>query len=467
LKDAHFAPAAKFRSVFLRFFILWMNRAKSSKKAFKRSLPEYFFRFLRVVSYPQSVNKKQLSKPWKIDRMIVIKSKTKYLSCKGETEACDGIFIFRMHKWKKVVLLIIGLLAIISFNLAPAAQAQSQIGIKIVPAVLGGDGPFLVKPGEVLSRELRVTNKSGQELEMYAYLRDFRAADEKGSPELIVPGTESGNYISSWINITSEAIKFAPGEEVAVPFTISVPDNVGPGGYYGAIVFGTQAPKTKPGEAEKGAAVGIAQQATSLILLRVEGETDERADIREFKTDKGVYSAPFEVKFLTKVENLGNVHIQPAGLIEVKNMFGRKVASLMVNDDRNNVLPKSLRSYESVWAENFGFGKYEASLALSYGLSADKGGEGRKSMTMVRYFWVLPMKMVISFLLSLTVTIALFVFMLKMYKKRAIKEAMERMGGGHRASHSRHSPTNSYFSTFFLLLAVTAVVMSIIYFLLF
>ncbi len=381
--------------------------------------------------------------------------------------ACDRILIFCMHKWKKAALLVIGLTAIISFNLAPTAQAQSQIGIKIVPAVLGGDGPFLVKPGDFISRELRVTNKSGQELEMYAYLRDFRAADEKGSPELIVPGTESGNYISSWINITSEPIKFAPGEEISVPFTISVPDNVGPGGYYGAIVFGTQAPKTKPGEAEKGAAVGIAQQATSLILLRVEGETDERADIREFKTDKGVYSAPFKVDFTTKIENLGNVHIQPAGLIEIKNMFGKKVASLMVNEDRNNVLPNSNREYKNSWEENFGFGKYEASLALSYGLSADKGGEGRKSMTMVRYFWVLPMKMVATFVLSVALVVILFVFILKMYKRRAIKEAIERMGGGHRASHSRHSKSGGYFSTFFLLLAIAAVIMSIMYFLLF
>jgi len=374
-----------------------------------------------------------------------------------------------MSKWKKVVLLVFCLLAVCSLNQASGASAQSQpgqVGIKIIPAVLGGEGPFLVKPGEVIVQELRVTNKSDRDLEMYAYLRDFKAADEKGSPELIVPGTESGNYMSSWIDITGEAISFGAGEEVKIPYTIRVPENVGPGGYYGAIVFGTKAPKTRPGEEEKGAAIGVAQQATSLILLRVEGKTDERADIREFKTDKGVYSAPFEVDFSTKVDNLGNVHVQPVGLIEIKNMFGKKVASLMVNEDRNNVLPKSSRTFLNSWKENFGFGKYEASLALSYGLPADLGGDGRKSMTMVRYFWVLPMKMVVSFVLSLSITIILFVLMLKMYKRRAIKEAMERMGGGRRASYSSRS-SRGYFSTFFVLLAATALIMSIVYFLLF
>jgi hypothetical protein len=370
-----------------------------------------------------------------------------------------------MRKLKKVVLFAFGLATICSLNFAPAASAQeAQIGIKIVPAIVED----LVKPGEIISRELRVTNKSGKELEMFAYLRDFKAADEYGKAELIVPGTESGNYISSWIKISDQGVKFAPGEERVIPYTIEMPADVGPGGYYGAIVFGTQAPRTRAGEAEKGAAIGIAQQATSLIFLQVEGKSDERADIREFKTDKGLYSTPFNVKFTTKIENFGNVHVRPAGVIEVKNTItGKKVASLMVNEDRHNVLPKSARIFENFWKENFGFGKYEASLALSYGTPADKGGDGRKTVTMVREFWILPMKMVMSFVLSLIVTIGLFVFFLKMYKKRAIKEAMEKMGGSRRAVHASVSPVKNYFSTFSILLLAVIVIMMMFYFVLF
>lgn len=369
-----------------------------------------------------------------------------------------------MRKSKKIVLFVIGLAALFSFNLAPSASAQqSEIGIRIAPSIIDD----LVKPGEVINKELKVTNKSGKELDMYAYLRDFKAADEYGKADLIIPGTETGNYISSWIEISGEPIKFAPGEEKTIPFTIRIPENTGPGGYYGAVVFGTQAPKTRPGEAEKGAAIGVAQQATSLILLQIEGKADERADIREFKTDKSVYSTPFEVKLLTKVENLGNVHVRPAGTIEIKNMFGKKVAALSVNDDRHNVLPKSSRIFENIWKENFGFGKYEATLALSYGTVAEKGGEGRKTITMVRDFWILPTKIIVSFALSLLITIGLFVLFLKMYKRRAIKEAMEKMGGVRRVSAASYSPIKNYFSTFFILLGAVAAVMVIIYFILF
>ncbi len=372
-----------------------------------------------------------------------------------------------MHKMKKMLSLVVFLMVFGSLQVgSPAAAQTSAVGIKIVPAVLGGDGPMLVKPGDVLNEELAVTNKSELELDMYAYLRDFKAADEKGSPELIVPGSESGNYISSWLEITSEPIKFLPGQEIKIPYTIRVPENVGPGGYYGAIVFGTQAPKTKPGEAEKGAAIGVAQQATALILLRVEGKTDERADIREFKTDKSIYSTPFDVKFISKIENMGNVHVQPVGMIEIKNMFDKKVASLMVNEDRNNVLPKSSRSYENNWKENFGFGKYQALLTMSYGLSANKGGDGRKSVTMTHYFWVLPAKMITFSIVGILTFIGLMLLTLKIYKRRAIREAMERMGTGRRLSSGKRS-SGGYFSTFFVLLAIAAVIMSILYFVLF
>lgn len=371
-----------------------------------------------------------------------------------------------MWKLKKVVLFVFGLVAICSLNPAPVAKAQDrgQIGIKIVPAIVED----LVKPGEIINRELRVTNKSDKELEMFAYLRDFKAADEYGKAELIVPGTETGNYISSWIKISDQGVKFAPGEEKVIPYTIEMPANVGPGGYYGAVVFGTQAPRTRAGDAEKGAAIGIAQQATSLIFLQIEGKADERADIREFKTDKGLYSTPFNVKFITKIENFGNVHVRPAGVIEIKNTItNKKVASLTVNDDRHNVLPKSARIFENFWSDNFGFGKYEASLALSYGTPADKGGDGRKTVTMVREFWILPLKWVLSFALSILATVGLFVFFLRMYKKRAIKEAMEKMGGSRRSVHASASPTQNYFSTFFLLLGAVIGIMVIFYFILF
>lgn len=348
-------------------------------------------------------------------------------------------------------------------------SAPGETTIKVTPSIL----EKMVKPGDVYSGQTKVANNSVQEITLYAYLKDFKAAaeDESGRAELIVPGTETGNYISSWINISTEGIVLGPGEERAVPYTINIPSNVGPGGYYGAIVFGTQAPKLKPGEADTGAAIGIAQQAASLVLLQVEGIADERADIREFKTDKQFYSTPFDVKFTTKISNLGNVHVKPRGVIEIKDMLGKNVTTLAVNEDGGNILPKSSRTFLNNWKDRFGFGKYEASLALSYGTPADQGGEGRKTLTMFWYFWVLPAKIIISVISSLLVLVVLFFVFLRHYRKAAISKAMEQMGvkGGTMPLKKKKIWTreNEYVLTFSILAGIALAVLAILYFLLF
>jgi hypothetical protein len=377
-------------------------------------------------------------------------------------------FVFQFMK-NKIYLAVSGLIALaVLFPFFYSQAASNDITIKVAPSIL----EELVKPGDVLSAHVTLTNLSGQPVTFYAYLKDFKAAadDETGKAQLLSPGSEEGNYISSWVNISSDGINLAPGQGQDVPFIINVPDNVGPGGYYGAVVFGTEAPRVKPGEADKGASIGIAEQAASLVLLQIAGQADERADVREFKTDKVFYATPFSVNFSTKIQNLGNVHVKPMGVIEITNMMGRKVTTITVNDKGGNILPKSSRIFTNSWNDSFGFGRYQASLALSYGTPADSGGEGRKTLTMFWYFWIFPVKILVSAGISLLVLIALFIVFLRVYQKMAIKSAMERMGvrEGH-ALNKKKTPRarNEFVLTFSILAGIVLAVIIILYFILF
>ncbi len=346
--------------------------------------------------------------------------------------------------------------------------ADNEITIKVTPSIL----EQMVKPGDIFSSQIAITNESQQEITFYPYLKDFKAAaeDESGQAQLIAPGSETGNYISSWINISPDGIDLLPGQEQQIPFTINIPTNAGPGGYYGAIVFGTTAPKAKPGEADKGAEIGVAEQAASLILLQIAGIADERAEIREFKTDKTFYNTPFTVNFSARIQNLGNVHVKPMGVIEITNMLGRKVATLPVNDKGGNVLPKSTRLFTAVWQDSLGFGRYQAALVLSYGTPADLGGEGRKTLTMFWYFWILPVKILISAGASLLILIILFLIFLRVYRRMAIKSAMTRMGmRGGQVLKKQKTPRekNEFLLTFLILGGIAAAVIVILYFILF
>jgi len=309
------------------------------------------------------------------------------------------------------------------FLLFSAANVFAQTGIKASPLRI----EELVEPGQVLTKSVKITNISNSPNIFYVYLMDFKARGEGGEAMLFPAGSEDGPFLASWIDAPKEGINFAPGEEKQIPITFRVPEETGPGGYYGAIVFGPQPPKVDP---EEGAIVALTHQVGVLTLFHVLGDVIEEARIRQFATDKGFYSTPFEVNFLTRVENLSNVHIKPIGVIEIKNTFGRQVAAIPVNQAGANVLPNSIRRFENSWQEESGFGRYTASLVLNFGTPAHQGGMGVKTISAQRSFWIIPWKIVIPIFLILIFIAALFVLFLKVYKGKAIKKALREAGLG-------------------------------------
>ena len=302
---------------------------------------------------------------------------------------------------------------------APAVLAQVT-GVQISPLRIEES----VDPGEVLREEIKVTNLSDSTTTFYIYLMDFKAKGEGGQAQLLPSGSEEGRFMSSWIKATSTGIVFMPGEKKKIPISIEVPEDIGPGGYYGAMALGTVPPKIEAG----GVAIAVGQQAGILTLLRVSGDVVEDALIREFSADKDFYSTPFKVNFVTRVQNLGNVHIKPHGLIEITNMLGRKVTTLRINDAGTNVLPDSIRRFENSWEGDFGFGRYTATLSLSFGTFAYEGGEGRQTLYAQRSFWIIPWRMIVPIVLGFIFFGALFALFLKLYKDRAVEKTLREAG---------------------------------------
>jgi hypothetical protein len=332
-----------------------------------------------------------------------------------------------MLKKNSLCLALIIAAIIVIFGQSNLASAQSA-GIKISPVKIED----VVEPGQTVSQAVKVTNESASNQVFYVYLRDFKAEGESGSAKLIAPGTEEGYYLSSWLDITSQGIEFAPNEEKVIPFQVHVPDGTGPGGYFGAILFGTEPPKLNQNSEDKGAGMSVAHQTACLVLLRVKGDVNETAQIREFNTNKDFFSTPFSVDFMIRIENEGNVHIKPYGVINIINMFGKEVAAVPVNDGGGNILPNSIRRFSDIkWEGKNAFGKYTAKLALTYGTPVDKGGQGQDSLTSAKDFWIIPWRYIIPALLGLIVSLGVFYLLLRVYRNKAVRKAMQQAGLSH------------------------------------
>ena len=321
-----------------------------------------------------------------------------------------------------------------------------------------------VQPGETITSFITITNVSGQTNTFYGEVRDFVPRGEGGEARLIFDeDSKMQNSLSDWVSLPTDEVRMGPGERREIPISFEVPEDASPGGYYGAIVFGPDSGEVEEGE---GAVVSLARQVGVLALFQVEGEVDETARIREFRTDQSIYNAPFNVEFVTRLENLGNVHIKPIGSIKVENIFGQEVATKQVNPPGGNVLPETIRRFENSWEDEFGFGRYDATLSLSFGTPPDQGGAGIQTAVMTTGFWILPVRLIAGIIIGLILIGSILIFLFIQQKEKAVKRAIEETGGDPKAIRKNDSSQKIFILIVVIIITLVLLITGTIIFLL-
>ena len=268
-------------------------------------------------------------------------------------------------------------------------------------------------PGESQNGILKIYNETAEPLYLTPNIEAFAAGDETGTP-VYLTGREKTDYLG-WFKLSKDFLLLPSKQGLVVPFAVTVPLDAVPGGYYAVIFW-----QTAPQAAKENPAVGISSQVGTLVFLKVKGEVVESGNLAEFKTvSESKYLFSFPVNFLVRFANTGNVHLKPEGNITLKNWLGQ-TEILPVNADKKNVLPGSIRRFETLWGgsfagnfwqkyfsalkneiDHFTFGKYTATLNLTYGLVP------QQTVTAQLDFWFIPVNLLITSVFGLVVLIIL------------------------------------------------------------
>lgn len=231
-------------------------------------------------------------------------------------------------------------------------------------------------PGQTLRGEMEILNEQQEQKTFFSSFENFEPSGDTGSPRFV---GDTGN-LSKWLK-TTDRIDIASNERQIVPFTITIPADAEPGGYFSAIFWGSQDPKDQlAGEVAIGGKLGV------LILLRVAGDIHEEAGLSEFSTVDGkkiLTAVPVALSY--RFTNKGGDRVVPLGDIVIKNTLGMKVDTLKANESEGNVLPNSSRKFQLVWEKdapkdmigflanakaqfsNFHFGFYRAQAEIVWG----------------------------------------------------------------------------------------------------
>lgn len=320
-----------------------------------------------------------------------------------------------------VMIAVSSLGGIASYSKAYAAQTATVGGnaLKISPV----RDDIVMNPGTSKTIDVFITNLTSVPASLHGVANDFTSGGtENGQPAIILdenqaaPSHSLKQYVAPIGNFT-----LAPGAQKDVKVVITVPKGAVGGGYYGAIRFYPQQPAGDK-------SLNLAASVGSLILLKVNGVIDEKLSVASFDIRRGDNSAFFFTgsKGLTNVvrfQNTGNIQLEPFGKLQLKR-FGKTVAEFEVNtnDPKSNVLPDSIRRFDTPLTGVGSFGKFTLTGNFGYGSTG-------QLLTAKATFYVVPVAYVAIVFVIVAFLILSIIFlprMIRSYNRRIVRRASRR-----------------------------------------
>lgn len=249
---------------------------------------------------------------------------------------------------------------------------------------------LVIKPGETLQKNVKMTNTSDTELILGVTVVDFIVTDDIGTP-IKVEQEASGRFLASpWFTLTTDELVIPPRETAQITALITAPVDALPGGHYAGIYF-----ESKDRRGASQTVSYTTAQVGSLFALTVEGDINYDALVKDFSTKTTLYEfGPIDMDVV--IENQSDTHITPVTTITITNMFGQTVGSLKL--DSLNIFPFAERQQTATWDQVWGLGQYEATVMVSYG----PGLTTSRTLS----FWILPYRLIAAILIILLVLIA-------------------------------------------------------------
>jgi len=331
-----------------------------------------------------------------------------------------------MKKFRSIFIAVLGTAITLFTGLSPALAATSSSvkantgaqqngqALEIAPPLI----TLTVNPGQTLVTQISIRDVSSGPLFVTGTVNDFEAAGEDGTPKILLNNNASTTpySIKGWI-ASLPSLTLQPHEIHNLPITIKVPANASPGGHYGVIRFSGTPPELHD--------TGVSLQASlgSLVLVTVRGNIKHELSVQKFSVTKNgkkqlVYESP-PLSVDTVIKNTGNVHEQPNGLVTIKDLLGKTIGSVNVNQPPKNVLPSSSRKFsepldKTVYGNSHLFGYYRAYMNLKY-------ADG-KTLVATTSFWVIPYKGVAIVIVLLVAIFFLLRYLLRRHDQRVMQQ---------------------------------------------
>ncbi|MDB5160387.1 MAG: exported protein of unknown function [Candidatus Saccharibacteria bacterium] len=237
-----------------------------------------------------------------------------------------------VHRFRRFIPVFIIGLAIATIGHTTVHAQTPTPGTKAI-TVTPASTDVAINPGSSVARSVDIINGGDGSFKVTLSTSPYHVSGEDYDPKFTqIPGTVDP---SEWIHLSTTSTTVNGSDTLTVPYTIDVPQNTAPGGYY-AVLFA----ETSSDNAQSG--VVSHNRVGSILYITVNGD---------IKSGGNVTGDPLPIIHFVgaipiglKVSNSGGTHFITTASYSVTDMTGKEV--LKASFDRY-VLPQTEREIKS------------------------------------------------------------------------------------------------------------------------
>ncbi len=205
---------------------------------------------------------------------------------------------------------------------ASAAETGPRLGL----LAIGQSTSYFdltMRAGATRTLEVEISNDGNARADAHTYAADVYTIVNGGFGGRLRDDATSGT--TRWLDYAPDVLDLAPGDRLRRTFTVTVPDDAGPGEYITSLVLETEVP------AAPDAAVGarqIERQAVGVVVT-VPGQRSPELDVGNASHQYVAGTSVISVA----VSNPGNVRTQPIVLLVLRTSTGVRLTEAAVQMD--------------------------------------------------------------------------------------------------------------------------------------
>lgn len=237
-------------------------------------------------------------------------------------------------------LTIFRTIAVVAIFLGAVLAPEGVLALTFTPDRINTE----VYPGVPITEELTLLNETGTHISVVLepVMLDTSNA-ESGQASFLLDTAEDPSL--SWISVDHSQFVLQAGEQRNVKLTLLAPETSS-----GSLLAGI-ATTFRPVRSGEEGNIAVSAVTGPFVFARILSDDSVVAgQITSFGTAEGSrwvssLPIPLEVSFA----NSGDVHLNPVGTVEVRDVFGRSVDQIVVNPNKMTILPGVTRKLEADW----------------------------------------------------------------------------------------------------------------------